>query len=164
MIGLLVLGMVIVWLAAAIWIARRVTRLIPANARWRPVASVGLFVGIFLLPVADELAMRPWFILHCHEAATMKINAKAIRGKAVIVTVEPLDGRLTGTLLPVFYSHFQYRDSVSGEVLAEYETYSGGGGFLSRSVGWNRPLTGSFHCAPEERATAQQRYGFTFLN
>jgi hypothetical protein len=164
MIGLLVLCMLIVWLAAAIWIGRRATRLIPANARWRPVASVGLFVGIFLLPVADELAMRPWFILHCHEAATMKINAKAIRGKAVIVTVAPADGWLGGTLIPAYYSHFQYRDSVSGEVLAEYETYFGNGGLLSRSVGWNRPVTGSFSCAPDERETARERYQFTIVN
>jgi hypothetical protein len=164
MIGLLVLGTLALWLTASVWIARRLARAIPMRPTARPWVAVGLFVIVFLLPVADEVGMRPWFIGRCHEAAVMKVNAEGIRGRKVIVTAEPKNGWVGGTLLPVYYSHIEYRDATTSEVLAEYGTYSARGGFLSRAIGSSEPLTGTFYCAPEERRTAPERYGFTVLN
>jgi hypothetical protein len=162
---LLVLFMLALWLAAAIWIARRVARLIPVRPKWRPVVAIGLFLLVFFLPVADELAARPSFNYLCRTGAVLKIDAEKIKGRNVILSANDSDGRMKGMLIPVFHSHFEYRDAISGEVLGEYEMYIGEGGLLARTVGLAsaHPITGPFFCAPEDRLTAKQRYGFTIL-
>jgi hypothetical protein len=165
MIGLLVLFMLALWLAAAIWIARRVARLIPVRPKWRPLVAVGLFLVVFLLPVADELAARPSFNRLCREGAVEKINVARIAGRTVRLVEDPQSAPLGGALIPIYHSHFEYRDSESGEMLGEYEMYIGEGGFLARLIRLptSHPLTGTFFCAPQDEGSIPRRYGFVVL-
>jgi hypothetical protein len=146
MIGLLVLGMVIVWLAAAIWIARRATRLIPVGPKWRPLVAIGLFLLVFFLPVADELAARLSFYALCKEGAVLRIDQRKIKGTTVALTVDPSKALLTGHPIPILHSHFAFRDARTGELLAEYDTYQARGGLIARVIALtgDPPLTGSF--------------------
>jgi hypothetical protein len=166
MIGLLVLGALVLWFFVARGIAKRIAKAIPMRETARPWGASGLFVIVFLLPVADEIAARPYFIALCRAAATLKVDADKIRGKTVNVYADPSTGRMSGTLIPIFHSHFEYRDAASGEKLGEYDMYIGQGGLLAQAIGLasSHPITGSFFCAPEERLTAKQRYGFAVLN
>jgi hypothetical protein len=165
MIGLLVLGILALWVAAAFWMARRLARAIPMKAGARPWASFGLFVLIFLLPVADELAARPSFNALCREGSTERIDAQRIAGRTVRLVVNPRNARLKGTFVPVYHSHFEYRDAQTGDVLGGYEVYLAEGGLIARKLRFptSRPLTGAFLCAPEDEGSIPKRYGFTVL-
>ncbi|HKB54254.1 MAG TPA: hypothetical protein VKD22_09650, partial [Ramlibacter sp.] len=59
--GLLLLGVFLGWLAVAIWLARRISRHIKIKPSLRPVALFVLSILILFMPVADELAARPFF-------------------------------------------------------------------------------------------------------
>jgi hypothetical protein len=121
---------------------------------------------LFLLPVADELAAKPSFYNLCRSGAVLKIKAEKIKGRSVLLTIDPSHERMPGTIVPVFHSHYAYRDPQSGEVLAEYELYSAQGGVLARWIGFTRsqPLTGSLFCASEERVAIEAQYDFIVLN
>jgi hypothetical protein len=166
MIGLLGLAILALWVAASVWIARRIARAIPMKASGRPWAAAALFVVVFLLPVGDELAARPYFATLCRKGAVLRINAEKVKGRSLILTIDPSHAPVQGTPIPVFHSHYEYRDKQTGELLAEYELYSAQGGVLARLVGLNEayPLTGTLFCAPEERVSMKTRYGFDVLN
>lgn len=164
--GLLVLAVFFGWLAAAIWLARRISHAIDIKPRYRGLALALLSIVIFLLPVADELAARPSFAALCREGAVLKINAEKIRGKTVQVIVDPSNAPLPGMFIPILHSHVSYRDPSTGEVLAEYDIFQARGGLLSRAVPVARggPLTGDYYCAPERDQPWDKRYGFAVLN
>jgi hypothetical protein len=166
MAGLLLFTVVAIWLAVAISLARRISSVIRLNPipRWIGTSCFGLV--LFLLPVADELAAKPSFYQLCRSAAVLKIKAEKIKGRSMLLTIHPSHERISGTIVPVFHSHYAYRDRQSGEVLAEYELYSGQGGVLARWIGFARsqPLTGSLFCAPEERVAMEAQYDFIVLN
>lgn len=167
--GLLVIGVLFGWLAAAIWLARRISRAIQMKAVYRTPASIGLAVLIFFLPVADELATRPSFEMLCREDGALKIDVQKIRGRLVKVEIAPADEPVTGpfALIPLFRSHVTYADTSTGEVLAEYSTYRARGGVLARAfrpLGSAEPLTGTYSCVPEHEGTLPERYAFTLIN
>jgi hypothetical protein len=166
MIGLLVVGALVVWFFVARRIARWLVRALPMKAGARPWAAVGLFLVVFLLPVADELAARPYFALMCHRAAVFRVNAERIRGKTV-KTVALISNEPVGwTPVPVFHSRVGYMDATTGETLADYDTFEGGGGALGRLIGFppSRSLTGEFYCAPADLEAAREEYGFRKLH
>jgi hypothetical protein len=164
MIGLIAFAILFTWLAVVIWIARRISRHLKTKPSVRPIVSIIAGVVIFWLPVADELAARPYFEVLCHRSAALKVNSQKLNGKTVRVTVNPSNASVKGSPIPMFHSHVEYRDATTGEVLVEYEIYSAIGGLLARTFGLahSHPLTGAFFCAPEERETLRRRYTFTF--
>jgi hypothetical protein len=166
MIGLLVLFMLALWLAAAIWIARRVARLIPVRPKWRPLVAIGLFLLVFFLPVADELAARPSFEAWCRKDAVFRVNTAKIRGATVRMSVPISNAPVKGAIIPTFHSRLVYADISSGEVLAQYDTYAALGGILVRSIGFppTHSLAGSFYCAPDDLQSVKEKYGFVVVD
>jgi hypothetical protein len=166
MIGLLVLGTLVLWFFVARGIARRLARAVPMKAAVRPWASVGLFVVVFLLPVADELAAKPYFAVKCHRAAVLRVDAGRIKGRTVKAIALINNERIGGTPIPIFHSRVGYVDATTGEALANYDTFEGGGGALGRFIGFppSHSLTGTFYCAPSDLEEAREKYGFSKLH
>jgi hypothetical protein len=164
--GLLVLAVFFAWLAGAIWLARRISCAIQMKPAYRTAASVGLTVLIFFLPVADELATRPWFEALCREHAVERIDVEGIRGRTVRLVVNPMSAPVRGALIPTFRSHFEYQDVNTGDAFGEYDAYVSKGGVLSQLLGFPgaHPLTGSFFCAPADEGSLPKRYGFVLVN
>jgi hypothetical protein len=164
--GLILFGVLFVWTSVSARLARSLSRAIDIKPSLRAFASIALAILIFLLPVADELAARPYFEALCHKGAVLRIDEQKIRGKDVMLTIDPSNERVKWAIIPMFHSHFEYRDAVTTEVLAEYETYAAHGGVLARIIAFNgsHPWTGTFYCAPEVGADLRKRYGFVVLN
>lgn len=165
MTGLMLFGGAFIWLFVALRLARWLSRMIKVRDSFRPLVSFALVLFIFLLPVADELAARPYFEALCHKAAALKIDAQRIRGKTVRLTVDPSNRLIAGTPIPILQSHFTYHDVVTGELMAEYDVLRARGGFLAQFAHLEgmHPLTGSFFCAPDREPPLAERYGFNVL-
>lgn len=164
--GLIVIVILAMWVTASIalamWLARRL-----GLKRFKTGVTFLLFFAVLGLPVADELAARPKFELLCRKGAVLKIDAEKIRGKTVRVEISPANQLLEGMPIPVLYSHIRFRDVLTGEVLAEYETYQAQGGVMARATGFPsgiQPWTGNYSCVPDDRGTIPKRYGFTLVN
>jgi hypothetical protein len=164
MIGLLVLGVFLLWFLAAGAISDRIAKAIPVNRTWRRIAAVGIFLVVFLLPVADELAARPYFISLCRNAV-FRINAEQIRGRKVAEAVDPSNEVISRAPIEILHSHFWYRDFATRELLAEYDVYRGRGGLLASLLAFTGtpPVTGPFLCAPKRDPPMAQEYGFTIV-
>jgi hypothetical protein len=165
MIGLLVLSVLLLWFFAAGALARRIAKSLPMNPKWQPIGAVGIFVVLFLLPVADEIAARPGFEILCHKRAVLTVDAARIKGKTVRIVGIVWSAPLEGALMTTYRSQLAYVDANSGEVLGRYETYTAQGGALARAIGFppSRSWTGSFYCAPDEIATAPKTLGFSVV-
>jgi hypothetical protein len=165
MIGLLVLGALIVWFFIARGIAKRIAKAIPISARWHSIAAIGIFVIVFLLPVADELAAWPGFGILCHNRAVLAIDAARIKGKTVRIVGTVRSAQVDGAIMTTYRNQLTYVDASSGEVLGNYETYTAKGGVLARAIGFppSHSWTGSFYCAPDGIAAAPETYGFSVL-
>jgi hypothetical protein len=165
MIGLLVLGTLVLWFFVARGIARRLARAVPMKAAVRPWASVGLFVVVFLLPVADELAAKPYFTALCRNAV-FRINAAQIKGRKVTETVDPSNEVVARAPVVILHSHFWYRNFATRELLGEYEIYRGHGGALATLLPFTGtpPLTGPLLCAPERVPPVAEQYSFTIVD
>jgi hypothetical protein len=166
MIGLLVLGALVVWFFVAGAIAKRFAKAIPMNSRWQPIAATGIFIVVFLLPVADELAARPTFERWCHRDAVFRVDPARIKGRTVHITATLKNVTVRGALIPILHSRFAYLDVSSGEQLAEYDTYAALGGVLVRTIGFppSHSLTGTFYCAPNDLETVKEKYGFVVVD
>lgn len=164
--GLLFFGALLVWVAAVIWLARRLSRATKVRPPLRHVVTCALAIVIVFLPVADEVASKPYFEWLCHRGAIVNIAADKVRGKAMRLTFEPSDAPVTGTPIRISRDHYVYRDAVTGEALIQFDTYQAEGGVLARAIGMTRgrPVTGTFYCAPEQRMSMQKQYGFVVLN
>ena len=136
---------------------------------FRSTLAVALFVVIFLLPVADELAARPQFNSLCERGAVLKIDADRIKGKTVRLKLETLNAPVGGTPVPIDRSRLVFLDNATNEELGSYQIYSIRGGFLRWLTGWpesDEPWTiDKKTCAPELRDKAVARtYEFTLVD
>jgi hypothetical protein len=165
MIGLLVLGTLVLWFFVARGIAKRIARSTPVDTKRQPMAALGIFIVVFLLPVGDELVARPGFEILCHKRAVLKVDADKIKGKTVRIVGTIWSAPVDGAIMSTYRNQLTYVDASSGEVLAQYETYTAKGGALARAIGFppSHSWTGSFYCAPEGIATAPQTYGFSVV-
>jgi hypothetical protein len=161
MIGLLVLGALVLWFFVARGIARRLARALPMKTSVRSWATIGLLVVVFLLPVADELAARPYFMALCRQDEVLKIDAHRLRGRRVSVTVNPANQLVTRVPIEIVRSHVAFRDAETGDVLAEYDMYQGSGGLLAHflSLTSTPGVTGRFFCSPEQESSLAEQYG-----
>jgi hypothetical protein len=68
--GLLVLFLACVWLAAACFIAPKITRRVPG--RWRPLCTVAVAAFLICFPFLDELLGAAQFSYYCRDAVEWK--------------------------------------------------------------------------------------------
>jgi hypothetical protein len=165
MIGLLVLGALVVWFFVARGIARWLARALPMKASARSWATVGLFLAVFVVPVADELAARPYFMALCRQDEVLKIDATKLRGRKVSVSVDPANQLVTRFPIEIVRSHVVFRDAATDALLAEYDMYQGTGGLLAQllSLTGTPGVTGRFFCSPERDSSLAEQYGLVVV-
>ena len=162
MTGFLLLGVIAIWLAIIVFVARLVWR------RMKPGVLRGLACALVVavmipLPVADELLSKGEFERLCAEGTKLRFDPEKIRGRTIFLAESPYPrptlsvGMLTG-----YYTPSQYLDATTKETLISYNSYDIKGGFLIRSLGISEttaPLMMESFCSPPEKPWQK-----TFLN
>jgi hypothetical protein len=152
MIGLLFLGLVGLWILAALmlsrWIGARV-----AGGRWRKPVAVASFIALLVLLLADEIIGGFQFRALCDREAKLVFNVDpaSLKGKTVRASADPLDKKVRGTLVRITYTHSIYRDAEGGKELMSYTAYRAKGGWLIRALSFDdnmTPLTFKSSCNP----------------
>ena len=121
------------WLAFVIYISRKLSSFIPG--KYLPkVIAVLLFLLILPLPVADEIIAKPQFDKLCKEAE-LKIDTEEIKGKTVRLVIEPSNQYISGTAIPIRYSHYSLKDFYTGKEYAQLDHVAAKGGWLVHLLG-----------------------------
>lgn len=151
MSGLLLLGVLGVWVVIVIFLARRLARFFKPGAVRNIVVALASVV-MLALPVADELVSAPLFYKLCEEGTKLKFDPKKIRGKTIFLADNP-QPRIQVGLLRGYYIPWNYVDATTKEELITSNSYHVTGGILIRTLGisaTNAPLTMRSYCASSE--------------
>ena len=129
MFGLILSGLVSIWLALSMVIAAWLGKFLPKKP-WRIPLIVLIFFGVFLLPVADELIAWPAMNRLCAQVAQYEYDERLARGRTVRSTVS-VGSRETITLFPgidVLKLRADKLDANTGErVFSWYQITTNGG-------------------------------------
>ena len=180
--GMAVIGLLI-WLEykVAKWVSRRFV-----NYKYQRYATVGIFLILFPLPVADEIIGGFQFRKLCKEGAELKIDAEAIRGKTVELIISPpmASEYVKGTAVPIRHSHFSLVDAKTGRKhaldhiyspegvetgieYAQYDTYDAEAGWFGPTVRITEKyfpmVIQPSSCGPENRGLLDKQYDFTYV-
>jgi hypothetical protein len=127
-----------------------------------------LFVALMLIPVVDEILGGIQFTLLCNAELPLKIDSNRANGRTVRLTVEPSNKQISGTIIPMRYSLYVYRDTDTNEVITQYKTYAVDGGRLIHFLGiveGNSPLVLSkTSCRPLPGKSIPKMFNFYVLN
>ncbi|MFS8119585.1 MAG: hypothetical protein ACMG55_14020 [Microcoleus sp.] len=164
--GLLLLLIVTLWFAVAIWISGRVARNV--KGRSLKAASVALGVTVLVpLPVLDELIGIWQFRQLCKFGVKMTVDEQRIKGKFVRLVIAPSWAAVSNTAVPIKYSRYSYRDTETNEELASYSEFDVKGGVFIHTLGileGDPPLLlGTPWCGPSGRGELPAMYGFTLV-
>jgi hypothetical protein len=167
MIGLALAVLALVWLLASLKVAILIAGLLKSEAaKW--VLGLIVFAVLLALPLADEIVAVHQVETVCREGAVLKVDAKKIEGRRVVVASNPLNAPVPGVTVPVTYSKLVMRDADTGEELGSRGSYVITGGWLIRSLSIsesNSPMVIRSYCAPAENAyQAASRLGFQIID
>ena len=168
MSGLLLLGVVVIWIAVVAFVAKRLSRLFKPGAVRNIVVAIATAV-MLVLPVADELISAPQFYKLCEEAMKLQFDPERIRGKTIIFVAENTPPSISVGFLRGYYLHWRYLDAVTREELITEKIYHLNGGILIRSLKiseTNAPLTMRSYCGPSEHPTQKNfltRYNLKYV-
>ncbi len=152
MSGLLLLGVIGIWVAVVVFVAKRLSHLFKPGAVRNIVVAIASAV-MLALPVADELVSAPRFHRLCEEGTKLKFDPLKIRGKTIFLAENP-QPKITVSLLSGYYIPWHYLDAMTKEVLITSNSYHIKGGILIRMLGiseTNAPLTFRGYCSSSEK-------------
>ena len=169
MSGLLLFGVLGIWLIIVVWIALKLTKSIKQN--WlRIVVFCATVVLLFPLIVADELITAPQFAKLCEEGAKLKFDPERIRGKTIFLAQGPSPKpRFTVGFLEGYYIPWRYHDATTKEELISENIYVIKGGAFIRALGISEttaPLLMPSSCGSPEHPTQKiflDRYNMKFI-
>jgi hypothetical protein len=152
MIGLLFLGLVGLWIWAALKLSRGIGARV-AGGRWRKPVAFASFVALLVLPVADEIVGGFQFRALCDKDAKLVFNVDpaSLKDKTVLAFTDPSDKEVGGTLVRITYTRSIYRDAESGKELMSFIAYRAKGGLFIRSLSFDdnvTPLAFKSSCNP----------------
>ena len=167
MTGLLLLGVIGIWVVIIVFAMIRLARLF--KTVWIRYVVVALSsVAMLLLPVADELISAPQFNKLCEESKQPKFDAEKIRGRTMFLADDPQPDISVG-LLKGYYIQSRYLDATTKELLVSAPSFHLKGGVFIRMLGiseTNAPLMIRSYCGPKERPWQQnflKRYELTYI-
>lgn len=153
MSGLLLLGVIGIWVAIVVFVAKWLARRFKPGAVRNIVVAMATVV-MLALPVADELISAPQFNKLCEEGAKLKFDPKTIYGMTVYRQPSKFpfpEFRIVG--LVGYYIEAIYTDQPVGAPVISSKSYSIKGGVLIRALGISEttaPLTFKGSCRPLE--------------
>lgn len=132
MVGLFVLIVIVFWVWACTWIARKIAARAPKE-RQELVRKVAL-VGLLAMPFVDEAIGMIQFKTLCAANGIESVDVTIATGKKVRVQY---GGRtfVHYTAVPIRESEVRFRDAVTGEGLIKHKNYYASGGWLMRYTG-----------------------------
>lgn len=152
MIGLMVLLVLCVWMFLANVIARYfLSRMQLEAGKKRNLIYFGLFVLVFIAPVADEIIGGFQFRAMCTPDNLLSYDPEKVKEK----TVETNESSTVtlNKIIPIHELTRKWHDADTGEVLIVRKIYNASGGWLSRLIGFpegSPPYTFDGHCDSKE--------------
>ena len=143
------------WGAALFFSAYLLTFFIP-NKGLRAAIGVIAMIGLFTLPLRDEIKGAEEFEALCKTGGVYQISPNAVGKKFDLRYSSSANKKLEGLTRPVEEMTISYTDVATGEVVATGKAYIAKGGWLVRTVGRNPltggtgPLIGRDQCFPDD--------------
>lgn len=153
MSGLLLLGVIGIWIVIVVFVTKWLARLLKPGAV-RNVVVTMTFAVLLLLPVIDELIAAPQFRALCEEGTKLKFDPTVINGMTVYRQSSKFpfpEFRILG--LVGYYIETIYTDQPKGMPVISSKSYSIKGGILIRTLGISEttaPLIFKGSCRPLE--------------
>jgi hypothetical protein len=158
MTGLLLLGVIGIWMVIVILLAIRLGKFF--KKAWLRYLVSALTIAVLLpLPIMDELITAPQFEKLCAENAKLKFDPERVRGKTIYFVGEDPPPPLSVGFLHGYYQRWRYLDAATKEELILSNSYHIKGGIFIRTLGiseTNAPLTMRSYCAPKEEASQKK--------
>ena len=152
MTGLLLIAVLLIWLAACVWLTQKIGNLLQ-NRSWRAVVKFALFAVLLPLPLIDEIIAKPQFEALCKEKAVIVVEPSKAQGRTVYLLDLPTE-IAKGVMVPVHAQRWHYVDAKTKEAVVSFSTLQAEGGRLIHALGiseTNAPLTFNGYCAPPNR-------------
>ena len=151
MSGLLLLGVIGIWVVIVIFTVRWLAHRLKPSAV-NIIFVVMVTVVMLVLPVADELISAPQFYKLCEEGTKLKFDPEKIRGRTIFFA-KNLQPDISIGLLHGYYIPWRLLDTTTKEELISYNSYYVNGGILIRTLqisATNAPLTMRSYCSAHE--------------
>lgn len=166
MTGILLIGIAIAWLVAAIAITRSVARRFN-SLPVKVLGSVVLFPALLVLPMVDELIGKQQFESLCKKYAVQFIDEPHAMNRRVVLMSPRHDQFVEGTVIPIRIQPWTYKDAETDRVLVSFHTLHAKGGWLIRSLGISEtssPLLFHRGCAPKDQFEFAKKFNITVIN
>src|SRR5689334_10201371 len=121
MTGILLLAVLSFWT----WLCWRVARMVGGHIRHHAWRTVGVGLAFFLLlpiPLADELVGGFQFRALCAQPL-LNVPVMDVAGRVARFSANPSNSKLSGTAIPIFHTHVEYRDANTSELIASYDSF-----------------------------------------
>ncbi len=166
MTGILLIGIAIAWLVAAIAITRSVARRFN-SLPVKVLGSVVLFPALLVLPMVDELIGKQQFESLCKKYAVQFIDEPHAMNRRATAELRRGDRFAEGTAVEIRVDPHVYRDAETNQVLVSYHTLHAKGGWFIRALGiseTNSPLLFRRGCAPKDQDAFKKKFNITIIN
>jgi hypothetical protein len=167
MTGILLLFVMLVWLAVAVWLSTILTKKLPA-ATWRISVAAVIFATLLPLPLIDEIVGGRQFEKLCDENSTIQMNPATAVGRTVYLA-RTSDIEIKGTWVRVVLKPWRFVDATTGETVVSYNDLIAEGGRLIHLLGISEggmPLTFKGTCVPANRPGSAETFrplGITYI-
>ncbi|MGB8598829.1 MAG: hypothetical protein WCD07_03220 [Burkholderiales bacterium] len=133
MTGILLIGVVVAWLMAAIVMGAKIADKL--NPPWLRTPAALLLMAILIpLPVVDEI-IGGWQFKALCEKNDIK-EAELVRAKGMTLSSKSIGPeKVEGTLLKIMAIKRSFQDPATSEKIVEFVDYTAEGGWLIRSLG-----------------------------
>jgi hypothetical protein len=159
MTGLLLLGMAVVWLAVAAFIAVLVFRNLPKRP-WRIPFALALFLLLIPLPLIDELVGERQFEQLCKVNSAIQIDRTKAARKTIYLADTP-DSEVKGTWVRVVMQPRRFVDAATGEPVVSYYRLTAAGGLFVHAFRLSEgrvPLSFKGWCEPGDQHTLKNLF------
>lgn len=166
MSGILLIGVVSLWIWAAVAIGQMLTSKLKDS--WIKSLVTFLVTAVLIpLPVADEIVGGFQFRALCDKYAVQEIDRKNAYNREVL-SVGGNKGRFAeGTAVQIHIQPWIYQDKQSGLIIVSYNTLHAKGGWFIRALGiseTNSPLLFNGDCAPPNQNDFKSKFNITVIN
>src|SRR5438128_63908 len=132
MSGLLLLGVIALWVAAVRWLARKLATFLP-DKPWRRFVQGGLAVLLIPLPLVDEIVAASKFQSLCKEKSAVIVDVPNPRGRTVWFDAGERTQMTLGGIR-IVEARSNYIDPKSHELIYHYFRLEADGGWLVRRL------------------------------
>lgn len=166
MTGLLLIGVVIVWIAVAVFISKWAVRSIKSPLI-KVAVAVPVFAVLLVAPLGDEIVGKHQFEALCRKYAVQIIDEQHAMNLSVVSEHPSGDNYAKNTAVRIRVVPFIYRDVETKNVIVSFHWLIAEGGWLIRTLGiseTNAPLTFNSGCAPEDAFGFKKKFNITVIN